>query len=126
MISAVASVKTNLADYPVTMAMKDGRVASSLVTLAYCGPKTAHDGFKPMLRENAFDAGELAIAPYLQAKAWGKAFVLLPIPISGRFQHHYIGFHPVLRPPNPAAYDSRKLVTRTYPQPTGLGERGPL
>ena len=28
MISAVASVKTNLSDYPVTMAMKDGRVTS--------------------------------------------------------------------------------------------------
>lgn len=89
MISAVASVKTNLADYPVTMAMKDGRVTSSLVTLEYNGPKIAHDGFKAMLREHAFDAGELAVITYLQARAWGKPFVLLPIPISGRFQHHW-------------------------------------
>jgi 4,5-dihydroxyphthalate decarboxylase len=48
--SSVVSVKTNLADYPITMAMKDGRVTSSLVQLDYCGPKTAHDGFKAMLR----------------------------------------------------------------------------
>jgi len=61
MIPAVASVRTNLADYPVTMAMKDGRVPSSLVTLEFSGPQTAHDGFKAMLREHAFDAGELAI-----------------------------------------------------------------
>jgi 4,5-dihydroxyphthalate decarboxylase len=48
-------VKTNLADYPVTMAMKDGRV-TQLVTLDCCGPALAHDAFKAMLRENAFEA----------------------------------------------------------------------
>jgi len=122
----VASVKTNLADYPVTMAMKDGRVASSLVTLEYCGPKTAHDGFKPMLRENAFDAGELAIVTYLQAKAWGKPFVLLPIPISGRFQHHCIGFNHELGPLNPKEIEGRKVGVRTYAQTTGLWVRGIL
>jgi len=126
MISDVASVKTNLADYPVTMAMKDGRVASSLVTLEYCGPKTAHDGFKPMLRENAFDAGELAIVTYLQAKAWGKPFVLLPIPISGRFQHHCIGFNHELGPLNPKGIEGRKVGVRTYAQTTGLWVRGIL
>jgi len=126
MISDVASVKTNLADYPVTMAMKDGRVASSLVTLEYCGPKTAHDGFKPMLRENAFDAGELAIVTYLQAKAWGKPFVLLPIPISGRFQHHCIGFNHELGPLNPKDIEGRKVGVRTYAQTTGLWVRGIL
>ena len=124
--SSVVSLKTNLADYPVTMAMKDGRVASSLVTLEYCGPKTAHDGFKPMLRENAFDAGELAIVTYLQAKAWGKPFVLLPIPISGRFQHHCIGFNHELGPLNPKDIEGRKVGVRTYAQTTGLWVRGIL
>ena len=48
------NLRTNLADYPVTMAMKDGRVASPLVSLDFCGPPVAHDGFKAMFRENAF------------------------------------------------------------------------
>ena len=86
-------LRTNLADSPVTMAMKDGRVTSPIVSLNFCGPKLAHDGFKAMLRENAFDAGELAIVTYLQARAYGKPFVLLPTPVSGRFQHHCIGFN---------------------------------
>ena len=30
--------------------------------------KTAHDGFKPMIRQNAFDAGELAIVTYCRRK----------------------------------------------------------
>lgn len=34
--------------------MKDGRIASDVVRLAFSGPKSAPDGFKPMLRENAF------------------------------------------------------------------------
>ena len=122
----MASVKTNLADYPVTMAMKDGRVTSSLVTLAYCGPKTAHDGFKAMLRENAFDAGELAIVTYLQAKAWGKPFVLLPIPISGRFQHRCVAFNHELGHLNPKDIEGRKVGVRTYSQTTGVWARGIL
>src|SRR6476661_1272842 len=126
MISAVASLKTNLADYPVTMAMKDGRVTSSLVTLEYSGPKTAHDGFKAMLRENAFDAGELAIVTYLQARAWGKPFVLLPIPISGRFQHHCIGFNQELGHLDPKDIEGTKVGVRTYAQTTGLWVRGIL
>ena len=49
----LATLKTNLADYPVTMAMKDGRVRSDIVTLDFCGPPEAQKGFKAMLRENA-------------------------------------------------------------------------
>ena len=122
----MVSLKTNLADYPVTMAMKDGRVASGLVKLDYCGPMTAHDGFKPMLRENAFEAGELAIVTYLQAKAWGKPFVMLPTPISGRFQHHCIGFNHELGHLNPKDIEGRTVGVRTYAQTTGVWVRGIL
>lgn len=120
------TLKTNLADYPVTMAMKDGRVSSPLVTLNFCGPKTAHNGFKPMLRENAFDAGEMAIVTYLQARAYGKPFVLLPSPISGRFQHHCIGFNKTLGHLNPKDIEGKRVGVRTYAQTTGLWVRGIL
>jgi 4,5-dihydroxyphthalate decarboxylase len=123
---ASLTLKTNLADYPVTMAMKDGRVSSSVVTLDFCGPKTAHNGFKPMLRENAFDAGEMAIVTYLQAKAYGKPFVLLPSPISGRFQHHCIGFNQELGHLNPRDIEGKRVGVRTYAQTTGLWVRGIL
>ena len=124
--SAVTSLRTNLADYPITMAMKDGRVRSSLVHLDFCGPKAAHDGFKPMIREGAFDAGELAIVTCLQAKAWGKPFVMLPTPILGRFQHHCIGFNHELGDLNPKDIEGRRVGVRTYAQTTGLWVRGIL
>ena len=124
--TAVMTLKTNLADYPQTRAMKDGRVTSDIVDLEYCGPVQAHDGFKPMLRENRFDAGELAIVTYLQAKVYGKPFLALPAPISGRFQHHCAGFNRELGHLNPKDIEGRRVGVRTYAQTTGLWVRGVL
>jgi 4,5-dihydroxyphthalate decarboxylase len=119
-------LRTNLADYPVTLALKQGRIASQFVQLDYCGPKMAHNGFKDMLRRNAYDAGELAIVTYLQARAYGKPFVLLPAPISGRFQHHCIGFNIEHGALQPRDLEGRKVGVRTYAQTTGLWVRGIL
>jgi 4,5-dihydroxyphthalate decarboxylase len=120
------TLRTNLADYAVTKAMKDGRVQSDLVTLDYCGPAPAHNGFKAMVRENKFDAGELAIVTYLQAKAFGKPYVLLPAPISGRFQHHCAGFNIDFGRLDPKDIEGKKVGVRTYAQTTGLWIRGVL
>ena len=122
----VLTLRTNLADAPVTLGMKDGRVTSDRVILDFCGPKLAHDGFKGMIRENAFDAGELAIVTYFQAKAYGKPFVMLPIPVSGRTQHHCIGFNKELRHLDPKDIEGKKVGVRTYAQTTGLWVRGVL
>jgi 4,5-dihydroxyphthalate decarboxylase len=120
------TLRTNLADYPVTMALKEGKTSSPLVKFDFCGPKTAHDGFKPMVRENAYDAGELAIVTFLQAKAFGKPYVLLPAPISGRFQHHCIGYSIEHGELSPKDIEGRKVGVRTYAQTTGLWVRGIL
>ncbi|MDH1702239.1 phosphate ABC transporter substrate-binding protein [Comamonas terrigena] len=122
----VVSLRTNLADYGVTKAMKDGRVASDRVHLDYCGPTPAHNGFKAMVRESKFDAGELAIVTYLQAKAYGKPYVLLPAPVSGRFQHHCAGFNLDFGHLNPRDIEGRQVGVRTYAQTTGLWIRGIL
>ena len=119
-------LRTNLADYPVTLALKQGTVSSDRVSLQFCGPKTAHDGFKAMLREGAFDAGELAIVTYLQAKAYGKPWVMLPTPISGRFQHHCIGYNVEYGELKPKDIEGRRVGVRTYAQTTGLWVRGVL
>ncbi len=120
------ALKTNLADYPVTRAIRDGRVTSDLVTLDICGPDQAHNGFKAMLREAKFDAGELAIVTYLQARAYGKPYVALPAPISGRFQHHCAGFNRELGHLDPKDIEGKRIGVRTYAQTTGLWIRGIL
>ena len=126
MLNPKLTLRTNLADYAVTKAMKDGRVTSDVVTLDYCGPTPAHNGFKAMVRENKFDAGELAIVTFLQAKAYGKPYVLLPAPISGRFQHHCAGFNIDFGDIRPKDIEGKKVGVRTYTQTTALWIRGIL
>jgi 4,5-dihydroxyphthalate decarboxylase len=122
----VPTLRTNLADYGSTLAMKDGRLATELVKLDFCGPTPAHNGFKAMVRENKFDAGELAIVTYLQAKAYGKPYVLLPAPISGRFQHHCAGFNIDFGQVDPKDIEGQRVGVRSYAQTTGLWIRGIL
>ena len=79
--------RTNLADYAMTKALKTGAIKSDLVTFDFCGPKVANQGFKAMVRERAFDAGELAIGTFCEARTYGKPVALLPAVVMGRFQH---------------------------------------
>jgi 4,5-dihydroxyphthalate decarboxylase len=124
--SETITLKTNLADAPVTKAIKDGSITSDLVTLNFCGPKVAHDGFKAMIRENKFDAGELAIVTYLQAKLYKKPFILLPIPVSGKAQHPGVGYNKEFGHLDPKDIEGKKVGVRTYSQTTGLWIRGIL
>lgn len=125
-LNGVPTLRTNLSEYAVTRAMRDARVKSDLVTLDFCGPTPAHNGFKAMVRENAFDAGELAIVTFLQAKAYGKPYVLLPTPISGRFQHHCAGYNIDFGHLDPKDIEGKKVGVRTYTQTTALWIRGIL
>jgi 4,5-dihydroxyphthalate decarboxylase len=79
-----------------------------------------------MVRENRFDAGELAIVTFLQARAYGKPYVLLPAPISGRFQHHCAGFNIDFGHLDPRDIEGREVGVRTYTQTTALWIRGIL
>lgn len=124
--TATTTLRTNLADYPVTAAMRDGRVSSDIVTLDFCGPPQAHNGFKAMLRENAYDCGELAIVTLLQARAFGKPWVALPIPVNGRFQHHCAGYNRDFGVLHPKDIEGKRVGVRSYTQTTGLWVRGIL
>ncbi len=122
----VVTLRTNLAEYPVTSAIRDGRVTSDVVSLDICGPDPAQNGFKDMVRRNLYDAGELAILTFLQAKCYGKPYVLLPAPISGRFQHHCAGFNGALGHVAPKNIEGKRVGVRTYAQTTALWVRGIL
>ena len=122
----ILTLRTNLAEYPVTKAIRDGRATSDIVKLDCCGPEPAQNGFKDMVRRNMYDAGELAIVTYLQAKCYGKPYVLLPAPVSGRFQHHCAGYNRELGHLDPKDIEGRQVGVRTYAQTTGLWVRGIL
>jgi len=120
------TLKTNLADYPVTHALRTGEVKSDLVRFDFAGPKVAYEGFKPMVREGTFDAGELAIVTLLQAKCYGKPLVLLPAVVMGRFQHQCIGYNTKNGTLAPDAIAGSRFGVRSYTQTTGVWLRGVL
>jgi 4,5-dihydroxyphthalate decarboxylase len=124
--SAALKLRTNLQDYPQVAALKDGRITSPLVTLDFCGPKVAHNGFKDLLRNNKYDASELAIVTYLQARAYNKPWVLIPAPVHGRFQHHCAGYNIEFGTLAPKDIEGKQVGVRTYAQTTGLWIRGVL
>ena len=124
--SGKVRLRTNLADYPVVRALKEGKVRSDLVEFDFCGPTPANRGFKPMINEGAFDAGELAIGSFLQAKVYGKPLVLLPAVVMARFQHQTIVYNASKGALRPKDLEGRRIAVRSYTQTTGIWVRGIL
>ncbi|WP_137787754.1 phosphate ABC transporter substrate-binding protein [Sphingomonas sp. 3P27F8] len=120
------TLATNLADYPSTLALKEGRVSSDLVALDFQGPKAASSGFKDMIRRDKYQVGELAIVTFLQAKIYDKPYVMLPFAVSGRTQHHCIAYNRDRGVIGPKDIEGKKVGVRTYAQTTGLWVRGIL
>ena len=119
-------LETLLADYPNTLALKQGKVASPGIEFAFSPLKVANEGFKPMVREARFDLGELAIVTYLQAKQWGKPYVLMPAVMVGRDQHHTIFYNSERGTLAPKDLEGKRVGVRAYSQTTGAWLRGIL
>jgi 4,5-dihydroxyphthalate decarboxylase len=117
---------TLLGDYPNTLALKRGEVRSDMVEFEFADIKVANTGFKPLVRDAKFDAGELAIVTYLQAKAYGKPYVLLPAPVVARGQHHTIAYNRERGRLTPADLAGKRVGVRAYSVTTGVWVRGVL
>ena len=107
-------------------ALKDGRITSPLVKLDCVDVKVANTMFKALVRDQKFDVGELAIVTFLQAKAYGKPYVLLPAVVVGRGQHHTIAYNPERGPLKPSDLNGKRVGVRAYTQTTGAWVRGIL
>ena len=120
------TLHTLLAEYPVTRAIHDGTAASPLIKFDFAPIRNANKGFKPFVRETAFDAGELAIATFLQAKDWGKPLVMLPATVAARIHHGSIAYNVERGELAPGDLDGKTVGVRAYTQTTGMWVRGVL
>jgi 4,5-dihydroxyphthalate decarboxylase len=118
------TLQTLLASHPNTSALRSGQLQSPLVNFVFADIKPANKGFKPLVREQKFDLGEFAIVTFLQAKAYGKPYVLMPAVVVARGQHHTIFFNPERGHLNPDDLNGRKVGVRAYTQTTGAWVRG--
>ncbi len=120
------TLHTMLGNYPNTKALKSAAIQSSLVDFDFVEVKVANNLFKSVVRDAKYDVAELAIATYLQAKAYGKPYVLLPAVLVSRGQHHTIAYNSdrgVLRPSDLAG---KRVGVRAYTVTTGTWVRGIL
>jgi 4,5-dihydroxyphthalate decarboxylase len=120
------TLRTLLATYANTAALKQGRVQSDAVSFDFADVRLANTAFKSLVRDHTFDVGELAIVTYLQARAYGTPYVLMPVVVVGRGQHHTIVYNPVRGDLAPADLEGRRVGVRAYTQTTGTWIRGIL
>jgi 4,5-dihydroxyphthalate decarboxylase len=119
-------LRTLLGDHPGTAALKDGSIKSDLVTLDFAEVSPTHKGFKPMVRDQAFDVSEMAIVTYLMAKSFGKPMVLLPSVVMARSQHAYALTNAKLGTLTPAGLNNKRVGIRSFTTTTGAWLRGIL
>ncbi len=113
--------------YPTTEALLNGTVKSANFDFEFHEIEPIHDAFKPMAREQKFDVSEMAVFTFLQAYAYKKPIVMLPVVLASRFQHGCIvyntDFHKEL---TPDMLPGKKVGVRAYTQTTGAWVRNIL
>ena len=117
---------TLLGDHPGTSALREGAIRSDLVAFDFVDYSPTNKGFKPMVREQAFDVSEMAIVTYLMAKSLGKPMVLLPNVVLARFQHAYALYNAKRGTLAPADLNGRRVGIRSFTTTTGAWLRGIL
>jgi 4,5-dihydroxyphthalate decarboxylase len=119
-------LRTLLGDHPCTAALKNGSIKSDSVALDFVEYSPTNKGFKPMVREGAFDVSEMAIVTYLMAKSFGKPMVLLPNVVLARFQHAYAVYRADLGTLTPRDFEGKRVGIRSFTTTTGAWLRGIL
>jgi 4,5-dihydroxyphthalate decarboxylase len=120
------TLTTMLGTYPNTTPLKSGAVKSDLVDFDFADVKVANNFFKQVVRDAKFDLSELAIVTYLQAKSYGKPYVLIPAVIVSRGQHHTIAYNGERGTLKPSDLHGKRVGVRAYTVTTSTWVRGIL
>lgn len=113
-------------NYPNTQPLKSGKISSSLVSFDLAEVKVANQHFKQVVREAKYDVAELAIVTFLQAKTYGKPYVLMPAVAVSRGQLQTIAYDGERGTMTPKDIAGKKVGVRAYTQTTGAWVRGIL
>ena len=125
-IDVTTRLRTLLGDHPGTVALKNGTVTSDRVAFDFVDYSPTNKGFKPMVREGAFDVSEMAIVTYLMAKSVGKPMVLLPNVVLARFAHAHALYNGRQGKMTPADLNGKRVGIRSFTTTTGAWLRGIL
>lgn len=101
------------------------QASETLFELDFVDIEPIHRAFAPMARELRFDVSEMAVITALQALAYDKKLMLLPVTLAARFQHGCL-ISLADRLIEPGRLAGRKVAVRAYTQTTGVWVRGIL
>ncbi len=119
-------LRTAIATYPHTKALKDGTVAGPDLKLEHVEVSPIVGAFRRMVRTLEFDVSEMAITTYLTAHAHGKPFTALPVFIMRQFHHQAIVYNVKAGVQSPKDLEGKKVGVRAYTVTTGVWVRGIL
>jgi 4,5-dihydroxyphthalate decarboxylase len=120
------SLRTVLATSPLSTPLKTGVITSPRVRLEFAEVTPEHKAFAPMVRQQAYDLCELAIVTCLQAIAYDRPVVMLPIVVASRFQRGCLIASRERGVPTPAELAGKRIGVRSYTQTTGMWVRAHL
>ena len=121
------TLKTALATYPQTAALKDRTVEPRTFAFDFEEVPKIIQAFRRMVRGLEFDISEMAITTYLCARAHGKAFRAVPVFPMRAFHHGAILYNTRSGVRTPKDLEGRKVgVNRGYTVTTGLWARSIL
>ena len=117
-------LRTLLAEYPHTAALRRGEVTSDHIAFEFADVTPIWAGFKQMVRQKAFDVSEMAIVTYLIAKSFGKPMVLLPAVMTARVQHAFAIYNGERGTLTPQQLAGKRVGIRSFTTTTGAWLRG--
>jgi 4,5-dihydroxyphthalate decarboxylase len=120
----ITTLRIAIGDYPHTLPLKRGDITSPVLKLDFVEVKPMHTAFKPMVREHAYDASEMALVTYLQAKEQNKGLTLLPAAMLARFQHGTVLYNTERGKMGPSDLRGKRIGVRSYSQTTAVWIRG--
>jgi 4,5-dihydroxyphthalate decarboxylase len=125
-MSAPVRLKTAIATYGHTAALKDGGVPVDGVALDFVEVAPIVAAYRRMVRHLEFDVCEMAPTTYMIARALGAPYIALPVFVMRRFHHTGLVCRPDSGIRGPTDLHGKKVGVRAYSVTTGVWTRGIL
>src|SRR5215471_13349675 len=125
-MSKPVRLKTAIATYGHTAALKEGRAQIPDVALDLVEATPIVAAFRRMVRNLEFDVCEMAPTTYMIARALGAPYVALPVFVMRRFHHTGLVCRPDSGIRVPTDLHGKKVGVRAWSVTTGVWTRGIL
>ena len=120
------TLRTAFDTYGHTEEIKSGALQSEHLRFAFADVQPMNRAFAPMAMDQIYDVSEMAIVTFLQALAFGKPLVLMPIVMLNRFHHASIVVRSDSPLRDPKELEGKRVGVRAYTTTTGTWTRGIL